>query len=163
MIVNILIDGMIILMIIINMNIMGLIVNRYKILSGISFWTVKAKNIRIQFIDLIITIIHKWNGGIPSLIISDKVNSMLVNSLIIVGFKINENINMNDARIWIIKYRKINFLLFILVSVKVINIKLLISIMNQIIIRLVKVNGMIADKIIIGKMHKFKNKLIINL
>lgn len=61
------------------------------------------------------------------------------------------------------KYRKINFLLFILANVIEMNIKLLISIMNQITIRLVRVRGTMDDRIIMGKMHMFKNKLIINL
>lgn len=160
---NILIDGIIILIIIINVNIIGLIDSIYKIFKGISFWIVKAKNNNSQFIDLIIIIIQRWNGGIPSLIISDKVNKMLLYSLINNGFEINENININDARIWIIKYRKINFLLFIFINVRVINIKLLISIINQIVIKFDKVSGIKADKNIIGIMKRFINKLILNL
>lgn len=42
------------------------------------------------------------------------------------------------------------------------NIKLLISIMNQIIIILDRNNGIIANKDKIGKIHEFKNKVIIN-
>lgn len=98
-IVNILIVGTIILIIMININIEGLIISRYKTLSGISFWKVIARNSRIQFIDLTMTIIHKWNGGMPSLIIRAKVSNILVNSLFITGLEINENMNMNDAKI----------------------------------------------------------------
>lgn len=147
----------------ISINIIVFIVCRYKTLSGINFWKVKAINNNIQFIDLTIIIIQRWKGGIPSLIISASDNKILFNSLAIIGFEINENINIKDAKIWITKYRKINFLLFILINVKVINMKLLISIMNQIIIILVKVSGIKADKIVIGRIHKFENKLIINL
>lgn len=45
----------------------------------------------------------------------------------------------------------------------VINIKLLISIINQIIIILDKNNGTMADKYMIGITHEFRNKVIINL
>lgn len=53
--------------------------------------------------------------------------------------------------------------MFILINVYVINIKLLISIMNQINIIFDRVRGIIDEKIIIGIMQKLKNKLIVNL
>lgn len=108
-------------------------------------------------------IIQRWNGGIPSLIIIERVRRILVLSFLNIGFETNENMNINDAIIWVIKYRKINFLLFILISVKVINIKLLTSIINQIVIKFDNIMGIVADKIIIGIMQRFENKLIINL
>lgn len=124
---------------------------------------VKAKNNNNHFIDLIIMIIHRWNGGIPSLIIIDRVSKILVHSLLNIGLETKENININDAIIWVKKYRKISFLLFILINVRVINIKLLISIINQIVIKFDNVIGMMANKIIIGMIQRFENKLIINL
>lgn len=96
---NILTDGTIILMIIIIKNIVGFKNEIDKILSGISFCNVRVKNNNIQFIDLIIIIIHRWNGGTPSLIISAEVNKMLRCVFIIIGLMIIEYININDARI----------------------------------------------------------------
>lgn len=60
------------------MNIIEFKFNKNKTFSGINFWMVRAKNNNIQFIDLIIIIIQKWNGGIPSLIINAIVNKILI-------------------------------------------------------------------------------------
>lgn len=102
-ILNIITDGIIILIVIIIINIIGFNDDKDRTFSGMSFWNVRAKNNNIQFISLIVIIIQRWNGGIPSLIISDEVNIMLRCIFIIIGLIIIEYININDARVWIKK------------------------------------------------------------
>lgn len=93
-------------------------------------------------IDIIGT--QKWKGGIPNFKKIDKIiriNQRLFfkkNILFIIIIKII----INDEIIWIIKYIKIIFFDFILILVRQIKKKLIISIINQIIIKsLVKIEN----------------------